>query len=72
VEVADKEAVAVWVTVCDGVELATGVGLPEGVKVGVLVTEGVVVPVTGIGVSVGAGALLLEGVVGLLLLEQPV
>ncbi len=72
VEVADKEAVAVWVAVCDGVELAAGVGLPEAVEVGVLVTEGVVVPVTGRGVSVGAGALLLEGVVGLFLPGQPV
>ena len=68
VEVADEEAAAVpvWVAVCDDVELA------EGVEVGVLVMEGVVVPVTGSGVSVGAGALLLEGVVGLLLPGQPV
>ena len=64
--------VIVLVGVGEGVEVALGVWVPEVVEVGVLVTEGVVVPVTGTRVFVGAGALLFEGVVGLFLPGQPV
>jgi len=71
--VAVKEGVAVWalVAVGEGVEVALGVWEPEAVGVAVLTGVKVAVPETGTGVFVGAGGLLFEGVVGLLLLEQP-
>ncbi len=62
----------VLVGVGEAVEVTVGVWDPEAVEAAVLVGVEVAVPEAGTGVFVGAGLLPFEGVVGLLLLEQPV
>jgi len=69
--VAEMVGVAELVTVKDAVDVIVFVGVGEGVEVAVFIWVEVAVPERETGVFVGAGGLLFEGVVGLLLLEQP-